>query len=135
MLGLYQLLALVAGGVSMDLQSWAGPLVLVALIIVVGYFAVLPYVRTWEWLPRQRWVRRHGQRAEATVLDVRARSGIFDRGRYAEVELVLRIEPEDRPPYELRTRRLVSTDSLRTYQPGMQLRVRVHQRFPTTVVF
>lgn len=106
--------------------------VLIALIVVIGV-SVLLYKRVFQPVTRTNGhdLIVGGREAEALILEAR-QTGLTVREQ-TEVELLLKIHPLDRQPFEIRTRSAVYRLDASLYQPGATLKVKYDPADPSRV--
>ena len=73
---------------------------------------------------RNNRLRRRGQAAEATILEV-SETGITVQDNYPLAKLRLRVEPAGGEPYEVTTKCLINRFEIPAYQPGRRISVLV----------
>jgi hypothetical protein len=76
---------------------------------------------------RNNRLRRSGQPAEATILEV-SETGVTVQGNYPLAKLRLRVEPAGGEPYEVSTKCLMERFQIPAYQPGSRISVLVDPR-------
>lgn len=114
-------IALVAGmGVIIVNRPVAG------LIITAGTLALTAFC-FWFFFhdeARNNRLRRRGQAAEATILEV-SETGVTVQNNYPLAKLRLRVEPAGGEPYEVTTKCLMNRFAIPSYQPGNRISVLV----------
>ena len=114
-------IALVAGlGVIIVNRPVAG------LIITAGTLALTAFC-LWFFFhdeARNNRLRRRGQAAEATILEV-SETGVTVQNNYPLAKLRLKVEPAGGEPYEVTTKCLMNRFEIPSYQPGNRISVLV----------
>ena len=114
-------IALVAGmGVIIVNRAVAG------LIITAGTLALTAFC-LWFFFhdeARNNRLRRRGQAAEATILEV-SETGVTVQNNYPLAKLRLKVEPAGGEPYEVTTKCLMNRFEIPSYQPGNRISVLV----------
>jgi hypothetical protein len=99
------------------------------LIITAGTLALTAFC-FWFFFhdeARNNRLRRSGQPAEATILEV-SETGVTVQGNYPLAKLRLRVEPAGGEPYEVTTKCLMNRFQIPAYQPGSRISVLVDPR-------
>lgn len=99
---------------------------LAGLIITAGTLALAAFC-FWFFFhdeARNNRLRRSGQPAEATILEV-SETGVTVQGNYPLAKLRLRVEPAGGEPYEVTAKCLMNRFEIPAYQPGSRISVLV----------
>lgn len=72
-----------------------------------------------------------GRDAEATILEVHDAG--FATKRYAELDLLLEVRPENANPFRVKTRKMISQSHISLFQPGAKLKVKYDPAHPDQI--
>lgn len=104
------------------------------LIVVGGVLAILGAAISFAFIGTRRAAgsaRRQSLGASAEVTSVKDTGNRFNHN--PEVEMTLRVEPADGPPFEAQLRTMVSQVNLPSFQPGARVEVRYDPAAPERV--